>query len=82
MQPDFIKLNVPPEIATAFREATPEAQAKASEKAWEVLRYALMSRKDALREFERIADKMSATARERGLTEEKLEKLLGDDDTE
>jgi hypothetical protein len=38
MQTDLIKLNVPADIATAFREATPEAQAKASEKAWEVLR--------------------------------------------
>lgn len=82
MQNEFIKLNVPAEIAAAFRKASPEAQAKASEKAWEVLRYALMSRKDALREFDRIADQMASTARNRGLTEEKLEELLGDDDTE
>lgn len=82
MQNEIIKLNVPAEVAAAYRKATPEAKARASEKAWEVLRYALLSRKDALQEFDRIAGEMSATARDRGLTEEKLKELLGDDDTE
>ncbi len=82
MQTESINLNVPSEIAAAFRKASPETQALASEKAWEVLRYALMSREDTVREFERIANAMSDTAQESGLTEEMLQDLLNEGDAE
>ena len=41
---------------------------------------ALMSREEAVRERERIMDRMSDTAQQRGLTPEQLEELLADDD--
>ncbi len=40
----------------------------------------LMSREEAVRERERIMDQMSDTAQQRGLTPEKLEELLAEDD--
>lgn len=69
MQTDVINLIVPSEIARAFRNASPEAQEQASQKALEVLRYALMNRADAVREFNRMADQMAKTARNRGMTD-------------
>ena len=41
---------------------------------------ALMSREEAVRELERIMDRMSDMAQKRGLTPEKLEELLAEDD--
>ena len=41
---------------------------------------ALMSREEAVRELERIMDRMSDTAKQRRLTPEKLEELLAEDD--
>ena len=76
MQTDFIKLNVPEDIAQAFRNATPETQERASKNVWSILRYTLMSPEEAVRAFDRIADAMGNTARDRGLTEEKLRELL------
>lgn len=80
MQTEDITLNVSAEIAHAFRRATPEAQQQASQKAEEVLRYALMSGEEAAREFEQLADSMSRYAADQGLTPEKLKALLNDDD--
>lgn len=77
MRTEFIKLNVSEDVATAFREAPLEAQKEAAKKAREVLKYALMNRKDATREFERIASNMTNTASDRGLTEDELRNLLG-----
>ncbi len=76
MQTDVINLIVPSEIAQAFRNASPEAQEQASQKALEVLRYTLMNRADAVREFNRMADQMAKTARDRGMTDELLQYLL------
>ena len=80
MQTEEITLRVPADIARAFHNAPPEAREQVSTKVGEVLRYALMTRGEAVREFERIADQMSKTARERGLTDERLQELLDDPD--
>ena len=69
-------INVRPEVARAFRKVPPE-QCRRAEIAMAV---ALMSRKEAVRELERIMDKMSDTAQKRGLTPEKLKELLAEDD--
>ncbi len=69
-------INVGPEVARAFRKASQEQRRRAET----AMAVALMSREEAVRELERIMDRMSDTAQQRGLTPEKLEELLADDD--
>ncbi len=69
-------INVRPEVARAFRKAPPEQRRRAEI----AMAVALMSREEAVRELERIMDRMSDTAQQRGLTPEKLEALLAEDD--
>ena len=69
-------INVRSEVVRAFRKAMPE-QRRHAETAMAV---ALMSREEAVRELERVMDRMSDAAQQRGLTPEKLEALLADDD--
>lgn len=70
-----ITIEVPEETAEAYESASEEKR----EDIKQTLAFSLMSRKQAAQEFERIANKMSKQARERGLTEEGLEKLLADE---
>jgi len=57
------------------RVATPEQRLKASEEIVRAIHYALMSREEAVQEFERISREMGTYAREQGLTEEKQNEL-------
>ncbi len=75
MQTETIRLDVPPEVARRFREATPEQRARATA----ALAHAVMSREEAVEAFHRIASTLSAEARENGLTEEGLQALLDED---
>ncbi len=68
-------INVRPEVARAFRKATQEQRRRAET----AMAVALMSREEAVRELEQIMDRMSDTAQQRGLTPEKLEELLAED---
>jgi hypothetical protein len=80
MQTETIELSVPADVARLFRSATPEQRQKAGEQIAQAIRYALMSHRQAVEEFERISNEMGAYAKSQGLTEEKLEELLKEDD--
>ncbi len=76
MQTEEIRLTVPADVARRFREATPEEQ----ERVRAAVAHAFMSREERIEELKRRMDRMAETARERGLTSEKLDELLRDDD--
>lgn len=76
MQTETILVSVPADIARLYHAATPEQREKASRQIVRTLQYALMSREEAVEEFERISREMGAYASEQGLTEEKLNELL------
>ena len=84
MQTEEIKLNISSDLAERFRSATPEQQQKALDgiirAAEETIRYTLMSDDEAAREFQELSLRMGAYAAKQGLTEERLEALLRDDD--
>ncbi|MEM1043994.1 MAG: hypothetical protein AAGI91_15375 [Bacteroidota bacterium] len=75
MQTEEIILTVPSDVARRFRDATPEQR----ERAKEAVAQAVMSRDEQVRELERRMNQMAATARERGLTDARLEELLRGD---
>lgn len=66
---------VPEATARAYENAPQEEK----ERVLRVLHFALLSRKAAAQELERIATKISTNAAERGLTPEKLDELFSDD---
>ena len=74
MQTEQITLDVPADVARRFREATPEQQ----ERVKDALARIVARREEQIRELERAMDAMARTAQARGLTEEKLEALLGE----
>ena len=67
-------IEVPEEIAQAYRKASPEKRQRAGR----AMAYSLMSRKKAAKQLREILDRMGQTAEERGLTEDKLQELLSD----
>ena len=70
-----IMIEVPEEVAQAYKKASSSDRKRAQR----ALAYSLMSRKDAAAELRDILDRMGRTAKERGLTEDKLDELLNDD---
>lgn len=78
MQTEEIKVRVPSKTAKAYRNAPPDEQKRIQS----LITYALMSREEAAQAFERITSRISEKAKQRGLTPEKLEALLNEDDDE
>ena len=75
MQTETIRLKVPREVARRFKDASPEQRERASF----VVTQVLMSADEAAEEFSRIATDLSHKAQEKGLTEDGLSKMLGED---
>jgi hypothetical protein len=79
MDTDTITISVPPAVAKAYREASPEMKRK-----WELIaRYqleAIVTRPP--RTWEEIANDLSAQAARSGLTEEELQDILREWDEE
>ena len=80
MQTENITLKVPVDVARLFRSATPEQRIKAGEEVSRAIRYLLLSSQEAAQEFNRISEEMGTYAKAQGLTEERLEELLKEDD--
>ena len=75
MQTEQITITLPSDLAQRFRAATPQQQ----ERARMALARVMMSREEQVRLLEQRMDRMAQTAHERGLTDEVLDELLGDD---
>ena len=79
MEADTITIRVPPEVAKAYREASPEMQRK-----WELFarlqlqEFARRSR----RSLEEVMNDLGAEAARNGLTEEELQDILREWDEE
>lgn len=67
-----ITITVPEEVADAYEEASTSDRVRAQR----ALAHSLMSREQAAEELRDILDRMGKTAREHGLTDQKLEELL------
>ncbi len=80
MQTEPITINVDPKTAWAYHNASPEERERVEERTREVLRLALMSKEDAAAEFKYLTHEMSEYARAQGLTPEKLDELLREND--
>ncbi len=75
METTTININVPEDVARAYEHASAPDRRRAER----ALAFALRSRAQAAAELEQLLERMSKTAAARGLTEEKLQKLLKDD---
>ena len=80
MQTEPITINVDPKTARAYRKASPQERERVQERTRELLRLALMTKKEAASEFKRLTHEMSEYARSQGLTPEKLDDLLHEND--
>jgi hypothetical protein len=76
MQKEKIEIEVAPETAEAYRKASPEAR----ERVGRTLAYTLLSRDEAASAFRELTARTSAYAKQQGLTPEKLDALLSEDD--
>lgn len=75
MEKRTITLDVSPEAAEEFAQASPEDRQRAER----AVSYALMSRSKAADALERILDALAEDAKASGLTEAKLDELLRDE---
>lgn len=73
MSKETITIEVPPGTARAYEGASPLDR----ERVRQALVFALQTPGDATAELRRILDTIGTKAREHGLTEEKLDELLG-----
>lgn len=73
MSKETITIEVPPGTARAYAGAS----ARDRERARQALVFALQTSEEATAELRRILDTIGTKAEERGLTEEKLNDLLG-----
>ncbi len=76
MQKIILELEVDEKTAMAFRNAPPERQERAKERARESMQRVLMTPEEIGDEFDRITAKSSAYAKEKGWTDEMNEALL------
>ena len=83
MQKIILELEVDEKTATAYRNAPPEKQERAKERARESMQRVLMTKEEAAQEFKRLTKEMGAYAASQGWTDEMNEALLrGDYDNE
>ena len=75
MPKETITMQVPAATARAYKQASATQRRRAES----ALALSLQTPDQAAEELKRILNKMSATARQRGLTEEKLHELLDED---
>ena len=71
-------IRVPEEVAEAYRNASPEMRKRAER----AMAAALLSREEVVRAFRNITERASEYAADQGLTSEKLDELLREDDGE
>ena len=76
MEKQKIEIEVPRETAEAYRVASPEVR----ERIERTLAYSLLSRDEAVAAFRELTARTSAYAERQGLTPEKLDQLLSEDD--
>lgn len=69
-----ITIEVPEEIAEAYEKASRSDRQRAER----ALSYSLVPKVKAAEELKKILDRTGRTAKERGLTQEKLQELLDD----
>jgi TFIIF-interacting CTD phosphatase-like protein len=69
-----ITIEVPEEVAQAYEKAS----ASDRKRAQRALAYSLMSREEVADELKEIFDRTGKTAKERGLTKDKLNQLLSE----
>ena len=69
-----ITIEVPEEVAQPYEKVS----ASDRERAQRALAYSLMSREEVADELREILDRAGKTAKERGLTEDKLNQLLSE----
>ena len=74
-----ITIQVDERTGKAYQDATPERQRRAQEHAERSIQRILMTREEAVAEFDRITEKSSAYAKKTGWTEEDTEALLRGD---
>lgn len=75
MQKEKTSIEVPEAIAQAYRNASPEKRQRAER----AMAAALMSRKEVAAEFRKITERASEYAARQGLTSEKLDELVHED---
>jgi hypothetical protein len=78
MQKEKTPIEVPEDLAQAYRNASPERR----ERAERAMAAALMSREEVAAQFRKITKRTSEYAAEQGLTSEKLDELLREDNDE
>ena len=76
MQKIIIEVEVDDKTAMAYRNASPEQQEKAKQRARQSLERVLMTPEEVGAEFDRITAKAGAYAQEQGWTDEMNEALL------
>lgn len=76
MSQETITIEVPKEVAQAYEEASPSDRQRVKR----AVTVSLMSRGDAANRFREITKRASKYAAKRGLTPEKLDELLQEDD--
>ena len=76
MEKQKIEIEVPRETAEAYRQAPPEVRKRVAQ----TLAYTLRSRQEAAQAFRELTTRTSAYAAQQGLTPEKLDELLSEDD--
>ena len=78
MSKDKEPIEVPASVAEAYRSASPESRRRAEQ----AMAAALMAKEEVVRAFRNITERASEYAAEQGLTPEKLDELLRDNDGE
>lgn len=76
MPQETITIEVPEEVARAYKKASPSDRQRVKR----AVTVSLMSREDAANQFREITERASKHAAKRGLTPEKLNDLLREDD--
>ena len=83
MEKIILELEVDEKTATAYRNAPPEKQEQAKERARESMQRVLLTKEEAAQVFKHLTDDMGAYAASQGWTDEMNEALLrGDYDDE